>query len=70
MITPGRNGQLVAQRDAQVWADAVDEIVTDNANSAMSNAAVLLAQGYTWRCAAQALEGLVARLLEASLVRC
>ena len=70
LITPGRNGQLVAQRDAQVWADAVDEIVTDNANSAMSNAAVLLAQGYTWRSAAQALEGLVARLLEASLVRC
>lgn len=70
LIEPGKNGQLVAQRDAEVWADAVDEVLLDNASSAMSNAAVLLAHRYTWRSAAQSLEGLVTRLVDASLVRC
>jgi enhancing lycopene biosynthesis protein 2 len=60
----------VAQRDAEVWADAVDEVVSDNRNSAMSNAAVLLAQRYTWRSAAESLDALVERLIAVGLVRC
>jgi hypothetical protein len=42
----------------------------DNANSAMSNSGVLLAQRYTWRSAATSLDSLVAQLLSAGLVRC
>jgi D-inositol-3-phosphate glycosyltransferase len=70
LIEPGVTGQLVAQRDPEVWADAVDEILYDNANSAMSNSGVLLAQRYTWRSAATSLDSLVAQLLSAGLVRC
>ena len=70
LIEPGANGQLIAQRDADVWADAVDEVVRDNVNSAMSNSAVLLAQRYTWRSAAESLESLVGQLVESGLVRC
>jgi D-inositol-3-phosphate glycosyltransferase len=70
LIEPGANGQLVAQRDAEVWADAVDEVVSDNLNSAMSNAAVLMAQRYTWRSAAESLDALVERLIAVGLVRC
>jgi D-inositol-3-phosphate glycosyltransferase len=70
LVEPGANGQLVAQRDAEVWADAVDEVVSDNRNSAMSNAAVLLAQRYTWRSAAESLDALVERLIAVGLVRC
>jgi D-inositol-3-phosphate glycosyltransferase len=70
LVEPGVNGQLVAQRDAEVWADAVDEVVSDNLNSAMSNAAVLLAQRYTWRSAAESLDALVERLIAVGLVRC
>jgi len=70
LIQPGVNGQLIAQRDADVWADAVDEVVRDNLNSAMSNSAVLLAQRYTWRSAARSLDTLVGRLVHSGLVRC
>jgi len=70
LVEPGANGQLVAQRDPEVWADAVDEVVRDNANSTMSNRAVLLAQRYTWRSAARSLETLMRRLTLEGLVRC
>jgi len=70
LVEPGSNGQLVAQRDADVWADAVEEVTNDNFNCSMSNSAVLLAQRYTWRSAAESLDALVERLIEAGLVRC
>ncbi|NNN09974.1 MAG: glycosyltransferase [Acidimicrobiaceae bacterium] len=70
LVDPGVNGQLIAQRDAEIWADAVDEVMWANANSSMSNSAVILAQRYTWRSAAQSLDALVARLIAAGLVRC
>jgi D-inositol-3-phosphate glycosyltransferase len=70
LVEPGCNGQLVAQRDADVWADAVEEVTNDNLNCSMSNSAVLLAQRYTWRSAAESLDALVGRLIEAGLVRC
>ena len=70
LVDPGVNGQLVAQRDPEVWADAVDEVLGDNADAAMSNSAVIAAQRYTWRSAAESLERLVSRLVAASLVRC
>jgi D-inositol-3-phosphate glycosyltransferase len=70
LVEPGSNGRLVAQRDADVWADAVEEVTNDNFNCSMSNSAVLLAQQYTWRSAAESLDALVVRLIEAGLVRC
>jgi D-inositol-3-phosphate glycosyltransferase len=70
LVEPGSNGQLVAQRDADVWADAVEEVMNDNFNCSMSNSAVLLSQRYTWRSAAESLDALVVRLMEAGLVRC
>ncbi len=70
LVEPGVNGQLIAQRDPDVWADAVDEVMRENADCSMSNSAVLLAQRYTWRSAAQSLDALVARLVAAGLVRC
>jgi D-inositol-3-phosphate glycosyltransferase len=70
LVDTGVNGQLVAQRDAEVWADAVDEVMLANADSSMSNSAVILAQRYTWRSAAQSLDALVGRLMAAGLVRC
>lgn len=70
LVDPGINGQLVAQRDAEVWANAVDEVVSANADSSMSNSAVILAQRYTWRSAAVSLDALVGRLIAAGLVRC
>ena len=70
LVDPGVNGQLVAQRDAEVWADAVDEVMVANLDSSMSNSAVILAQRYTWRSAAQSLDALVGQLVAAGLVRC
>ena len=70
LVEPGSNGRLVAQRDADVWADAVEEVTNDNFNCSMSNSAVLLSQRYTWRSAAESLDALVVRLIEAGLVRC
>lgn len=70
LVVPGANGQLIAQRDPEVWADAVDDVVDANADSSLSNAAVILAQRYTWRSAAQSLESLVERLIAVGLVRC
>ncbi|MBW4029390.1 MAG: glycosyltransferase family 1 protein [Acidobacteria bacterium] len=70
LIEPGVNGQLIAPRDADVWADAVEEVVSANVDSSLSNSAVLLAQHYTWRSAAQSLDDLVERLIAVGLVRC
>ena len=70
LVDPGLNGQLVTLRDPEVWADAVDEVVTANSDSSMSNSAVILAQRYTWRSAAESLETLVGRLVAAGLVQC
>jgi D-inositol-3-phosphate glycosyltransferase len=70
LVEPGVNGQLVAQRDPEVWADAVDEVMFDNADSSISNSAVILSQRYTWRSAARSLDDLVGRLTVAGLVRC
>jgi D-inositol-3-phosphate glycosyltransferase len=70
LVEPGVNGQLVAQRDPEVWADAVDEVKFDNADSSMSNSAVILSQRYTWRSAAKSMDALVGRLMAAGLVRC
>ncbi len=70
LVDPGVNGQLVAQRDAEVWADAVEEVMVANLDSSMSNSAVILAQRYTWRSAARSLDALVGQLVAAGLVRC
>ena len=70
LVDPGVNGQLIAQRDPDVWADAVDEVLAANFDSSMSNSAVILADRDTWRSAAQSLDTLVQRLVAAGLVRC
>jgi D-inositol-3-phosphate glycosyltransferase len=70
LIDPGVNGQLVEHRDANAWADAVDDVVSANVNSTVSNSAVILAQRYTWLSAAQSLETLVDHLIAVSLVSC
>lgn len=70
LVEPGVNGQLVAQRDPDVWADAVDEVLDADQSGALSNAAVLLATPYTWRSAGASLVSLVDQLSAAHLVRC
>ncbi|MDH2904684.1 MAG: glycosyltransferase [Actinomycetota bacterium] len=70
LVDPGVNGQLIAPRDAEIWADAVESVLLANADSSMSNSAVILSQRYTWHAAAQSLDALVGRLIAASLVRC
>lgn len=70
LIEPGVNGQLIGPRDPDAWADAVQEVAAANADSSLSNSAVLLAQRYTWRSAAQSLDDLVDRMIAVGLVRC
>ena len=70
LVEPGVNGELIASRDADAWADAVERVVGENADSSVSNSAVLLAQRYTWRSAAESLDALVDSMIEAGLVRC
>jgi D-inositol-3-phosphate glycosyltransferase len=70
LVEPGVNGELLASRDAGAWADAVVRVEGENADSSLSNSAVLLAQRYTWRSAAESLDALVDRMIEAGLVRC
>jgi glycosyltransferase involved in cell wall biosynthesis len=70
LIEPGVTGFLIGERDAKVWADAV-EVTLDSSNATtMSNAAVLLARRYTWRSAAQSLADLTEQLALSGLVRC
>lgn len=70
LVDPGVTGFLVAERDACVWADAVEVVLEPEQATAMSNAAVLLARPYTWRSAGQSLAALTERLALSGLVRC
>ena len=70
LIEPGLNGYLVTERDPLVWADVVETILDPEHATAMSSDAVLLAQRYTWRSAAESLAALTERLALSGLVRC
>jgi D-inositol-3-phosphate glycosyltransferase len=70
LIDPGVTGYLVAERDAQTWADVVELALDAEGAMALSNAAVLRARRYTWRRAAESLAALLDQLASESLVRC
>jgi D-inositol-3-phosphate glycosyltransferase len=70
LIEPGVNGVLVRERDPEIWADAVQEVLDPQNVVTMSNDAVLLARRYTWRSAGESLAGLVAQLCASGLVSC
>jgi D-inositol-3-phosphate glycosyltransferase len=70
LVEPGVNGFLLAQRDPDVWANAVDAAVDAATATTMSNSAVLLARRYTWRSAASSLAQLTEQLSLSGLVRC
>lgn len=70
LIEPGVNGFLVAARDPETWADAVEVAIDPETTTSMSNSAVLLARRYTWRSAAESLARLTEHLSLSGLVRC
>ena len=70
LIEPGVNGFLMPERDARVWADAVDLVTDAEHATAMSTGAVLLAKRYTWRSAGESLAALTEQLALSGLVRC
>jgi len=70
LIEPGVNGLLVAERDPEVWADAVERVIDPETTTSMSNSAVLLARRYTWRSAAESLAALSEQLSSSLLVHC
>jgi D-inositol-3-phosphate glycosyltransferase len=70
LVEPGVNGVLLAQRDPDAWADAVEWVTDAQRSTALSTGGVLLARRYTWRRAGERLADLVAELSATSLVRC
>ena len=70
LIEPGVNGFLIEERDASIWADAVEVTLDLEHALSMSSDAVLLARSYTWRAAAESLADLTERLALSGLLRC
>lgn len=70
LIEPGVTGYLVAERDAQCWADVVEGALDAENATALSNAAVLRSRRYTWRATAMTLSALTSQLRSTSLVHC
>ncbi|MEO9180336.1 MAG: glycosyltransferase [Acidimicrobiales bacterium] len=70
LIEPGVTGYLIGERDAEAWANAVEDVLEPERSTAMSNAAVLAARRYTWRAAATSLAELIEDLSLSGLVRC
>jgi D-inositol-3-phosphate glycosyltransferase len=70
LIEPGVTGFLIGERNAETWADAVEEVLDPERSTTMSNAAVLAARRYTWRAAALSLADLIEDLTLSGLVRC
>jgi D-inositol-3-phosphate glycosyltransferase len=71
LVDPGTTGLLVAERDARVWADAVEWVTADPLRSMrLSTAGVLRAQRYTWRAAAARFDTIVRTARASRLVSC
>ncbi|HEY8081271.1 MAG TPA: glycosyltransferase [Acidimicrobiales bacterium] len=71
LVDSGVNGFLVAGRDPVAWADAVECATADPLRSMrLSTGAVLRAQAFTWRGAAERLEEVVRVKGESRLVSC
>jgi len=71
LVADGVNGTLVAGRDPEEWADAVEWATEDSLRTMrLSTGAVLRAQPYTWRAAAERLTEVVGALRATHLVTC
>ncbi|HEV3213497.1 MAG TPA: glycosyltransferase [Acidimicrobiales bacterium] len=71
LVDDGVTGRLVAGRRATSWADAVEWATEDPLRSMrLSTAAVLRAQRFTWRAAAQRFETIVKATRDSHLVSC
>ena len=71
LVDDGVTGRLVAGRRAAAWADAVEWVTEDPLRSMrLSTAAVLRAQRFTWRAAAERFEAVVGTTRDSHLVSC
>ena len=61
---------LVEERSPEVWADAVAWVLDEERATSLSTNAVILAQNYTWRAAAERVRDLSAQLRSSALVTC
>jgi len=70
LVTSNVNGQLVTERSATSWANAVESVLEAGAQQRLSTNAVLRARPFTWRTAALSLSDIVQRLGSSQLVSC
>ena len=70
LVQSGVTGVLVEDRSAVTWANSVQYVLDDDRATTLSTAAVLSAQGFTWRSAAKVVSELSAQLSRAQLVTC
>jgi len=71
LVDDGVTGRLVASRRPAAWADAVEWVTEEPLRSMrLSTAAVLRAQRFTWRSAAERFEAIVRATRDSHLVSC
>jgi D-inositol-3-phosphate glycosyltransferase len=71
LVDDGVTGRLLADRRVAAWADAVEWVTADPLRSMrLSTAAVLRAQRFTWRAAAERFEAVVGTAKDSLLVSC
>jgi len=70
LVDSGATGLLVEERSPEVWADAVAWVLDEERATSLSTNAVILAQNYTWRAAAERVRDLSAQLRSSALVTC
>ena len=71
LVDDGATGRLVAGRQPAAWADAVQWVTDDPLRSMrLSTGAVLRAQGFTWRAAAERFDDIVRATRASHLVSC
>lgn len=70
LIVDGQNGALVASRDPQQWADAVEGVLRADAAGELAMRAAAGARDYTWTKAAASLAAVVASCQQHQFVLC
>jgi D-inositol-3-phosphate glycosyltransferase len=71
LVDPGVTGLLVDGREPSAWADAVEWMTQEPLRAMrLSTAAVLRAQGYTWRAAGERFDTIVQAARSSRLVSC
>lgn len=70
LVAPDESGALVATRDPEDWANAVESVLTKNVDGAVGARAAALARGYSWRQASTQLVDLVQHLRAHQLIHC